>query len=38
MLDVWNYKERDAPQLVPRFDYSYNMGGGSLISTARDLA
>lgn len=33
-----DYRERDSVWLVPRWDYSYNLGGGNLISTAEDLA
>ena len=33
-----DYRVSDSVWLVPRWDYSYNMGGGNLISTAEDLA
>lgn len=32
-----DYRPSDSVWLVPRWDYSYNMGGGNLISTAEDL-
>lgn len=37
LQDIWSNAPRDELQLVPQFDYSYNMGGGGLYSTARDL-
>lgn len=33
-----DYRVSDSVWLVPRWDYSYNMGGGNLVSTAEDLA
>lgn len=33
-----DYRTSDSVWLVPRWDYSYNMGGGNMISTAEDLA
>jgi len=33
----WTYAESDSPYRVPSWDYSFNVGGGNLISTARDL-
>lgn len=36
--DPFTFQESQATQKVPRFDYSYNMGGGNLLTTAEDLA
>ena len=37
LYDAWDYHDLDSPQVVPTWDYSFNMGGGGMISTARDL-
>ena len=34
----WTYAESESLYRVPSWDYSFNVGGGNLISTARDLA
>jgi len=34
----WTYNESDTLYLVPSWDYSFNMGGGNIISTATDIA
>jgi len=34
----WTYAESDSLYLVPTWDYSFNNGGGNIISTANDLA
>lgn len=36
-VDIWNYQPVDTLQLVPTWDFSYNLGGGNLYSTADDL-
>lgn len=36
--DPFTFQESQTAQKVPRFDYSYNMGGGNLLTTAEDLA
>ena len=33
----WTYAESDSLYRVPSWDYSFNVGGGNLVSTARDL-
>ncbi len=33
----WTYEESDSLFVVPRWDYSFNVGGGGLLSTAEDL-
>lgn len=33
----WNYEESDELFVVPIWDYSFNPGGGNMISTARDI-
>ena len=35
--DPWTYAVTNELRLVPEFDYSYNMGGGNIITTAEDL-
>ncbi len=35
--DLWTYADLEEPQIVPTWDYSFNPGGGAMISTARDL-
>ncbi len=37
-VDMWNYKPVDELQLIPTWDFSYNMGGGNMFSTVDDLA
>lgn len=37
LQDVWTYDPSDELQEIPRFDYSYNMGGGGMYATAGDL-
>ena len=37
LQDVWSYDPGDELQRVPRFDYSFNMGGGGMFATADDL-
>lgn len=34
----WTYEESEELFLVPLWDYSFNQGGGNIISTAEDLA
>lgn len=34
----WTYQESDTLYRVPTWDYSFNMGGGNIISTASDIA
>lgn len=34
----WTYEESDRLYRVPTWDYSFNLGGGGLVSTASDLA
>lgn len=34
----WTYRESSHRYRVPTWDYSFNMGGGGLLSTARDVA
>lgn len=34
----WNYEESDSVWVVPIWDYSFNPGGGNMISTAHDVA
>lgn len=34
----WTYAESDTLYRVPTWDYSFNMGGGNIISTANDIA
>lgn len=36
--DPWTYEESQELHIVPVWDYSFNMGGGNIISTATDLA
>ena len=38
LFDLWTYADLDELQLVPTWDYSFNPGGGGMISTASDLA
>lgn len=33
----WTYAESDSLYRVPTWDYSFNLGGGNMVSTARDL-
>lgn len=35
--DPWTYAVTTELRRVPEFDYSYNMGGGNIITTAEDL-
>lgn len=37
-FDPISYRPSDKLRRVPDFDYSYNMGGGNILSTAEDLA
>ncbi len=37
-VDVWTYAPVEDFQEVPVFDYSFNLAGGGMYSTARDLA
>ncbi|MEZ5708969.1 MAG: serine hydrolase domain-containing protein [Blastomonas sp.] len=37
-VDIWTYQPLEVLQQVPTWDFSYNPGGGNLITTARDLA
>ncbi|MEO1595089.1 MAG: serine hydrolase domain-containing protein [Pseudomonadota bacterium] len=37
-MDVWTYAPTDSLQQVPTWDFSYNVGGGNLVTTAPDLA
>jgi serine beta-lactamase-like protein LACTB len=34
----WTYEESETVYVVPTWDYSFNMGGGNIISTATDIA
>jgi CubicO group peptidase (beta-lactamase class C family) len=34
----WTYQESDTLYVVPLWDYSFNMGGGNLISTSQEVA
>lgn len=34
----WTYQESDTLYSIPIWDYSFNLGGGNIISTASDLA
>ena len=36
--DPWTYGESDSLFVVPRWDYSFNLGGGGLSATAADVA
>ena len=38
MFGIWDYEPNEIYQRVPNFDFSYNPGGGNMISTAGDLA
>ena len=38
MFSIWDYEPNETYQRVPNFDFSYNPGGGNMISTAGDLA
>ncbi|MEM9014475.1 MAG: serine hydrolase domain-containing protein [Pseudomonadota bacterium] len=37
-IDLWTYQPVDQLLQVPTWDFSYNLGGGNLITTADDLA
>jgi CubicO group peptidase (beta-lactamase class C family) len=37
-IDVWTYEPVEELQEVPTWDFSYNYGGGNLVTTANDLA
>ena len=37
-VDIWTYELSNYLQQVPTWDFSYNVGGGNLVTTARDLA
>ncbi|MBI1392205.1 MAG: serine hydrolase [Alphaproteobacteria bacterium] len=37
-VDIWTYQPADYLQEVPTWDFSYNVGGGNLVTTAGDLA
>lgn len=36
-VDIWTYAPVDTLQEVPTWDFSYNDGGGNMVSTAADL-
>lgn len=36
-VDIWSYANVESLQLVPTWDFSYNAGGGNMVSTAEDL-
>ena len=37
-VDIWSYQPSETLQLVPTWDFSFNPGGGNIVTTARDLA
>lgn len=37
-VDIWSYQPSESLQLVPTWDFSFNPGGGNIVTTARDLA
>lgn len=37
-IDIWTYAPSENLQQVPTWDFSYNVGGGNIVTTARDLA
>ncbi len=38
LYDLWTYADLTELQVVPTWDFSFNPGGGGMISTAKDLA
>lgn len=36
-VDIWSYAKAESLQLVPTWDFSYNDGGGNMVSSAEDL-
>ena len=37
-VEIWTYQPTEQLHLVPTWDFSYNSGGGNLVTTATDLA
>lgn len=37
-VEIWTYSENDALQQVPTWDFSYNPGGGNMVSSPDDMA